>query len=103
MGTKARKRLVSLGDELPRVFDVRGRGQLLGIELARAGKSAAPDGAGTNRIVDALLEQGVLVLPSGPHGNVLSLSPALNIPERLFDRALGTLESVLRQELGTKR
>jgi 4-aminobutyrate aminotransferase-like enzyme len=59
---------------------VRGRGLLIGIEL--------DSGEAAMRVTQAALEAGVLLLPSGDTGQVLSLSPPLVIEEGTLDGAI---------------
>jgi 4-aminobutyrate aminotransferase-like enzyme len=62
--------------ESPHVAEVRGRGAMWGIELrGAAGRDLA--GAVTNH----LLRRGVLILPGGLGGNVLTLTPPFEISE----------------------
>lgn len=62
--------------ENSRVRDVRGLGLLLGIELGNA--SGRPGGAGDGgRVAEALLAAGLLVLPAGPSGNVVEVTPSV--------------------------
>ena len=62
------------------VADVRGLGLLLAIEC---------DGPGTaSRACAGALARGVIVVPSGDDGRVLSLTPPLSIAEGLLDDAL---------------
>jgi 4-aminobutyrate aminotransferase/(S)-3-amino-2-methylpropionate transaminase len=65
------------------VVDVRGRGLLLGIECASPQVAAAAS--------SAALERGVIVLPSGDDGRVLSISPPLGIEREILDDALARL------------
>jgi len=59
-----------------RVRDVRGLGLLLGIELGDV--SGGPGGAGDGgRVAEALLAAGLLVLPAGPSGNVVEVTPSV--------------------------
>lgn len=58
---------------LATVAEVRGLGLMLGIECAR------PETA--HRAAQAMLEHGYVLLPSGPGGCVLSLTPPLTIEE----------------------
>ena len=63
--------------ENPQIRDVRGRGLMWGIELH--------DAAAAERAVKKALRRGVILLPSGPLGNVLSITPPLIIePDDLF-------------------
>jgi 4-aminobutyrate aminotransferase/(S)-3-amino-2-methylpropionate transaminase len=59
---------------------VRGKGLMIGIDLG-------PGARGID-IVEDLANQGVIVIPSGPNGRVVSITPALNIPEHLFQAGL---------------
>ncbi len=75
--------LVSRGKALA----VRGRGLMWGIELSEV---ASAQGA----VIDAL-RRGVIVLQSGVHGNVLSITPPLTIAQRQLFRAIDLLEECL--------
>jgi 4-aminobutyrate aminotransferase/(S)-3-amino-2-methylpropionate transaminase len=65
------------------VADVRGRGLLIGIECDGAERAARAS-------ADAL-RRGVIVLPSGDDGRVLSITPPLTIDADAFASALDTL------------
>ena len=71
----------------PGVVAVRGRGLMWGIELN--------DGAKAVAVTKAALAKGVIILPSGPSGNVLSITPPLVISDRQLYRAIDLLESLL--------
>jgi 4-aminobutyrate aminotransferase-like enzyme len=67
----------------PGIADVRGRGLLLAVECASPDLVAAA--------CARALELGVITLPSGEDGRVLSLSPPLSIDPALLELALGLL------------
>jgi 4-aminobutyrate aminotransferase-like enzyme len=46
-------------------------------------------------VTKAGLAKGVIVLPAGIHGNVISLTPALTITGRQLEWALNTFRDVL--------
>jgi 4-aminobutyrate aminotransferase-like enzyme len=69
----------------PLIKDVRGKGLILGMELAI-------DGA---EIVKKCMEKGLLIITSGA-GNVLRFVPPLIITEKDVDQALDILEEVFR-------
>ena len=71
-----------------RVVDVRGRGFLIGIELDDPREAA--------RVARDALRSGWIVLGEGEDGRVLTLSPALNIPDPLLDGAVTELAGLLR-------
>jgi 4-aminobutyrate aminotransferase/(S)-3-amino-2-methylpropionate transaminase len=72
------------------VSNVRGRGLMLGIELEKGQET----GLAFN-VARQLLRRGLIVLPCGPSGNVLSISPPLTITEAQLKWALETLKGVL--------
>jgi len=80
--------LRALAGRRPVIREVRGRGLLIGIELAR---SAAP-------VMDACREAGVLVLTAGE--KVLRLAPPLIVEERDCDRVLAVIDEAL-ERVGT--
>ena len=82
-GATALARLASRLSDNPNVSDVRGLGLMIGVECA-TGEVAA-------RACRAALERGVIVLPSGEDGRVLSITPALNIDHDGLQLALDLL------------
>jgi 4-aminobutyrate aminotransferase-like enzyme len=81
-----------------RVGDVRGVGLLVAIELVDDdGVTPAVGAAG--RVASAALEQGLLVLPAGEHGQVVELTPAVVVTDQQIDfavDALGTAVDLLQ-------
>jgi 4-aminobutyrate aminotransferase-like enzyme len=71
------------------VLDVRGRGLMVGVELEGGAARAL---AVTRR----LLRAGWIVLTGGADGNVLTLTPPLDVDERLLDGFVDALASALR-------
>jgi acetylornithine/N-succinyldiaminopimelate aminotransferase len=83
MGRHLSDRLRAMAGRRSVIRDVRGRGLLIGVELAQP---AGP-------VVDACRGEGVLVLTAGEH--VLRLTPPLIVDESDCDRALAVIEGVL--------
>jgi len=71
----------------PRVREVRGRGLMLGIECD-APQSAA-------RACGEALRRGIILLPAGEDGRVLSLTPPLCIERSALEAALDALAKCL--------
>jgi predicted acetylornithine/succinylornithine family transaminase len=82
------KRLEALREALPIIREIRGRGFMVGIELAKPGRPVA----------DACREQGLLV--NCTQGTVIRLLPAMTITKAQLERAIGIFERVLRTEAG---
>ena len=88
LGRRFLDKLSSLKDR-KQVLDIRGRGLMLGVELASEnGKYPGPD------IYLELLDRGFLVGCS-PLGNMIRIYPALTIEERDLDCLVENLEQVL--------
>lgn len=75
------------------VGDVRGRGLLWGVEFVTA--DGAPDGATAQAIVLEAMRRGVLLLNSGPAGNVVSLTPPLVITTAQLQFSLDVLRAAV--------
>ena len=87
VGALARERLESMIGKNPNIKEIRGQGLMIGIEFHASGHAA--------KIMDELRMKQVIALPSGVDGQVLTMSPALNIPEHLLYDAFGRLAECL--------
>jgi 4-aminobutyrate aminotransferase-like enzyme len=89
----------SLGD-LPHVGAVRGRGLFLGIELVRPGdpdsiRRPEPWIGGAATLAKEALRRGLIVLPAGDQGEVIEITPPLNITSDQLEFAASTLEELV--------
>jgi adenosylmethionine-8-amino-7-oxononanoate aminotransferase len=99
----------------PIVGDVRGTGLILGVEFVadQATKRPFPPSAGvTSRIVDAMLEEGVVVVPGmsgmidGVAGDHIQISPPYIFTEANVEQLVGALEKAIQdvmREVGRPR
>jgi 4-aminobutyrate aminotransferase-like enzyme len=71
----------------PSIVDVRGAGLLHGIEFCDAARAAS--------VVKSALRKGLILLQSGPAGDVITLSPPLVATQRQLERMLEILESAI--------
>ncbi|WP_062525159.1 aminotransferase [Demequina rhizosphaerae] len=94
MGERLRGGLLDLCARFPALGAVHGMGLYLGVEVVRGGPDA-PDPAGAHAICEALLDEGVIVQPTGDHKNVLKIKPPLTIDEAAVARFLEALERVM--------
>jgi 4-aminobutyrate aminotransferase/(S)-3-amino-2-methylpropionate transaminase len=83
LGARALQHLESQLRDRSEIVEVRGRGLMIGIEYQQPQHAL--------HIVRHLLERGVITLPSGDYGEVLSLTPPLSIDEDVFFAALDLL------------
>lgn len=79
--------LIEKLSDLDAVKEIRGEGLMLGIEFHKQGHGAFA--------MDELRKSGVIALASGSLGEVLSLTPAFNISDKLFESAVEKLRSIL--------
>lgn len=77
------------------IGEVRSAGLLGAIEFVRDRASREPDAGAAARLHGAALRAGVLTIPGGAHGHVLSLLPPLTIPRRTLEHALARLGGAL--------
>lgn len=74
---------------------VRAEGLMAGVALHH------PDGSPAGReglqVVQRLLQRGFILLPEGPDGEVISLTPPLTIARRDLDRTVRALNETLRE------
>lgn len=73
----------------------RGLGLMLGIELQDL--QGRPAGAAAVRAVQRLLALGRIVLPEGEHGEVISFTPPLTLPEAEIPRLVARVRRVLEE------
>jgi 4-aminobutyrate aminotransferase-like enzyme/Ser/Thr protein kinase RdoA (MazF antagonist) len=77
------------------IGDVRGRGLLAGVELVRDRDTLEPAGAETNRVLDLMRQNGVLVGREGPHDNVIKIRPPLVFQRQHADILIEGLDKSL--------
>jgi 4-aminobutyrate aminotransferase len=77
------------------VGDVRGMGLMQAIELVEDRRTKAPAPAATARLMEAARAGGLLVGKGGLYGNVIRISPPMNIGRGDVDQCLGLLDKSL--------
>jgi 4-aminobutyrate aminotransferase/(S)-3-amino-2-methylpropionate transaminase len=101
VGERVMDRFGSFAERFDVVGDVRGRGAMCAIELVSDRATKEPLAVETtNAIVGSCLEEGVLVLTAGTHGNVIRLLPPITIDEALLDDGLDVLEAAIEAVAG---
>lgn len=96
MGSYALENLKKLAKERDLIGDVRGMGMGIALEMVKDRETKEPLDAGEMvRIVWALRDRGVFVLPCGRYDNVLRMIPPLVIPKSYIDKSIKIISEVL--------
>jgi 4-aminobutyrate aminotransferase-like enzyme len=95
VGNYLRSRLEGLKDKYPLIGDVRGMGLMQGVELVKDRKTKEPAPQETNTLMERCKNNGLLIGKGGLYGNVLRISPALNIGTADIDEAIRILDQSL--------
>ena len=73
------------------VGDVRGAGPMAAIELVKDAGSKAPDKQRTGAMVEAALQEGLLLLTAGQYGNVIRTLAPFAITDDQLDEGLSIM------------
>ncbi len=99
VGNYFREGLEGLKDKYLVIGDVRGKGLMQGVELVKDRVTKEPAPQETAQLMEEARRTGLLIGKGGLWGNVIRLSPPLNISKadvdeaiRLLDRALAAVE-----------
>ncbi|MFP1980426.1 4-aminobutyrate--2-oxoglutarate transaminase [Lonsdalea quercina] len=80
----------------PAIADIRARGSMVAVEFNDP-QTGKPSAEITKKYQEAALDQGLLLLTCGVHGNVIRFLYPLTIPDAQFSQALALLSRVLSQ------
>ena len=92
VGRYFRAKLDELQEKYPIIGDVRGKGLMLGLELVKDRTSKEPAAAATAQLLERTREHGLLIGKGGLYGNVIRLSPMLNISKTDVNEAIRILD-----------
>ncbi|MER5945662.1 aspartate aminotransferase family protein [Streptomyces sp. NPDC001904] len=91
------ERLRAIAAQVPAVRDVRGRGLMIGVELARPGTDEASPEAAT-AVLESCREAGLLIGKGGGHNtSVLRIAPPLSLTVAEAEEGAAILEGALRE------
>ncbi|MFC7401019.1 aspartate aminotransferase family protein [Citricoccus sp. GCM10030269] len=96
LGRHVAQRLQELVDRHPQAAAAKGRGLFFGLSLID--DQGQPDPALAKRIVEALVDQGILISRIGPHEHVLKIRPPLVIEQGELDQIITALDGALLAE-----
>ncbi|HVW83444.1 MAG TPA: aspartate aminotransferase family protein [Bryobacteraceae bacterium] len=94
-GAWLKEKLLDLKDRHPIIGDVRGMGLLLAIELVEDRRTKTPATQATLQVMEAARENRIMVGRGGLYGNVLRISPPMNIGRSDVDEFIRRLDASL--------
>ncbi len=97
LGAHLRAGLEELATKVDLIGDVRGMGLLQAVELVEDRETKKPAGAATNAMLQAAKDNGFLIGKGGLSGNVLRISPPMNVAKSDVDDFLERLEAAFKQ------
>jgi 4-aminobutyrate aminotransferase len=95
LGNQLKTVLESLRADVPQIFDIRGLGAMVAVELNRKG-SDEPDADMAKRVQAEALKRGLILLSCGVNGNVIRFLFPLTIQQPVFDEAMVILQASMR-------
>jgi 4-aminobutyrate aminotransferase-like enzyme len=97
VGTYFRGKLEQLQEKYPLIGDVRGKGLMQALELVKDRRTKEPAPEATAQLLERTRDNGLLVGKGGLYGNVIRLSPMLNISKSDVDEAVRALDNSLAE------
>jgi 4-aminobutyrate aminotransferase/4-aminobutyrate aminotransferase/(S)-3-amino-2-methylpropionate transaminase len=94
LGDRLKKSLNDLRETVPQIADVRGLGAMVAVEFNTADGSR-PDPDFAKKVQRVALENGLLLLTCGVHGNVIRFLFPLTIQDAVLDEALDILAAAI--------
>jgi len=92
VGRYFRGKLEELQQKYALIGDVRGMGLMQGLELVKDRATKEPAAEATTQVMERTRENGLLIGKGGLYGNVLRISPMLNIGKADVDEAIKLLD-----------
>ena len=97
VGRYFRGKLEELQQKYPLIGDVRGMGLMQGLELVKDRQTKEPAAEATVQLMECARENGLLIGKGGLYGNVIRMSPMLNISKADVDEAVRMLDESLSE------
>jgi 4-aminobutyrate aminotransferase-like enzyme len=95
VGRYTLEKLVQLAERHALIGDVRGAGLFFAVELVTDRKAKTPATAQTQRLVNLMREDGVLISRIGLHDNILKIRPPMPFSKQNADLLVDTLDRVM--------
>jgi 4-aminobutyrate aminotransferase len=99
IGDTIRARMLAWQERWPAIGDVRGLGSMLAIELVADPATAKPAKELADKVTEAALQRGLLLITCGVYGNCVRVLVPLVIADAELEEALGAWEEALEAVL----
>lgn len=99
LGQQIQARFKQIQERCPLVADVRGFGAMQAMEFCYERDPNRPAGEVVKAILAGCLEDGLLAISAGAHGNVIRTLPPLVISDQQLEQALTILERQILQNI----
>ncbi len=99
MGTRLKDGLQAVADETPWIGDLRGRGLMVALEIIGSQSKDGPIEPYAERAAEFLevcKEMGLLLGKGGVFGNVIRITPMLNVNEEEIDQGIETIIKAIK-------
>jgi 4-aminobutyrate aminotransferase len=97
LGEEIKNRLSEGAKDTRIIGDIRGRGLMIGIELVEDKETKEPlNGDDLGKVIFAMLNRGVILVPCGRYGNVFRFMPSLTITREHCEKATDLFLEVVR-------
>ncbi len=97
VGGYLRERLEELREKYPLIGDVRGMGLLQALELVKDRETKEPAKEEAAELLEAARRNGLLIGKGGLYGNVIRISPPMNVGRSDVDECVRLLDLSLAQ------
>ena len=95
MGERFADALQPVVDATPWIAELRGRGLMQAIETVQPG-GIEPDGARAGAILEGCKDRGLLLGKGGLYGNVIRITPMLNVTDAELDEGINALVDTIK-------
>jgi 4-aminobutyrate aminotransferase-like enzyme len=97
MGKYFREKLEGLKEKHTLIGDVRGMGLMQGLELVKDRQTKEPAPEAAAQLLERTRAHGLLIGKGGLYGNVIRLSPMLNIGKADIEEAVRLLDAAFSE------
>lgn len=96
MGQRMTETLAPVAERTDWIAELRGKGLMQALEMVQPG-SIEPDASKANAVLEACKRRGLLIGKGGLYGNVIRITPMLNVSQADLDEGLAALVASIEE------